>query len=525
MKYDIKLPTIRNLKLVFSFYMILSLGYEPVIAQKTMLYPNLEKGKYDIGFKTIIDFDYTRTYNLKYPNDTSSQNHDPRPIIINIWYPAKANTKAKSMLYGDYIKIQTHDVVLKTFIKRIEDYNENNSSLYMFNADSLNKEQKEKFTKHLQQPLYVFRNAAPLNEKFPLVIYHAGLGGTLNDNTVLCEYLASHGFVVVSGAFQANDYKYVDLDWDLERSTKDIDFMLNAIKNLTFVDFSKIAAIGQSYGAQAVLGYKTENYSPVSCLISLDNTFDYSIDADPEGFEPLTEKLYKKNKNMNVPSLIFAGPYATFIVMDSLKNSDRIYATIKLGHNEYTSLSSFAILKGLQKRPDKDTVWSKYILINNYCLNYLRYNFFNDTTAKNFIFSKHPYLEDIYEISKGKKVSKDIPEYTDFSKPPTYFQLQKLLKNRNKEKIDEIVKAYPTLFDEDAINNTGYKILNEDIDFAIYLFQKNVELYPKSWNVYDSLGEAYMIKGEKELAVKYYKKSIELNPKNENGLKMIQKLK
>ena len=36
--------------------------------------------------KTLIDFDYSRTYNLNYPNDTSSQKNDPRPIIINIWY-------------------------------------------------------------------------------------------------------------------------------------------------------------------------------------------------------------------------------------------------------------------------------------------------------------------------------------------------------------------------------------------------------------------------------------------------------
>jgi tetratricopeptide (TPR) repeat protein len=351
------------------------------------------------------------------------------------------------------------------------------------------------------------------------------LGGTLNDNTVLYEYLASHGFVVLSGAFQANDYKYVDLNWDLERSIKDIDFMLNAIKNLPFVDFSKIAAIGQSYGAQAVLGYKTENYSPVSCLISLDNTFDYSIDANPEGFEPLTEKLYKKINNMNVPTLVFAGPTASFKVMDSLKYSDRVYATIKLGHNEYTSLSSFAILKGLQNRRDMDTVWSKYVLINEYCLNFLRWNFFNDAVAKKFILSTHPYLTDVYEIPKGKAVSMDIPEYKDFSSPPTYFQFQKLLKDRNKDIIDKIMQKYPGQLDEDAINNAGYDFMKKDIDFAIYLFQKNVELHPKSWNVFDSLGEAYMIKGEKDLAIKSYKKSIELNPKNDNGLRMLEKLK
>jgi cytochrome c-type biogenesis protein CcmH/NrfG len=35
--------------------------------------------------------------------------------------------------------------------------------------------------------------------------------------------------------------------------------------------------------------------------------------------------------------------------------------------------------------------------------------------------------------------------------------------------------------------------------------------------VYDSLGEAYMKKGEKELAIANYQKSLELNPDNANG--------
>lgn len=43
-------------------------------------------------------------------------------------------------------------------------------------------------------------------------------------------------------------------------------------------------------------------------------------------------------------------------------------------------------------------------------------------------------------------------------------------------------------------------------------------------NVYDSLGEAYMANGEKELAIQNYKKSLELNPKNTRGAEMLKKL-
>lgn len=78
---------------------------------------------------------------------------------------------------------------------------------------------------------------------------------------------------------------------------------------------------------------------------------------------------------------------------------------------------------------------------------------------------------------------------------------------------------------EDLINDLGYRLLAESrIDDAIAVFQQNVEDYPKSSNVYDSLGEAYKVKGNKEAAEKYYRKSLELNPANENAVKMMAEM-
>lgn len=49
------------------------------------------------------------------------------------------------------------------------------------------------------------------------------------------------------------------------------------------------------------------------------------------------------------------------------------------------------------------------------------------------------------------------------------------------------------------------------------MFKLNVEMYPQSFNTYDSLREAYRAHGDKDLAVANYKKSLELNPKNTNA--------
>ncbi len=83
--------------------------------------------------------------------------------------------------------------------------------------------------------------------------------------------------------------------------------------------------------------------------------------------------------------------------------------------------------------------------------------------------------------------------------------------------------SYP--IDEKTINTKGYAYLNNGkIEEAILLFIFNVELFPTSSNVYDSLAEAYIIKGDKQKAITNYQKSLELNSNNLNAKKMINEL-
>ncbi|MGN6617939.1 MAG: tetratricopeptide repeat protein [Ilyomonas sp.] len=78
---------------------------------------------------------------------------------------------------------------------------------------------------------------------------------------------------------------------------------------------------------------------------------------------------------------------------------------------------------------------------------------------------------------------------------------------------------------ENALNNTGYTLLGaKKYKDAIEVFKLNVKLFPGSWNVYDSLGEAYADDGDTQDAIKNYQVSIKINPKNDNGKQWLEKL-
>jgi len=85
----------------------------------------------------------------------------------------------------------------------------------------------------------------------------------------------------------------------------------------------------------------------------------------------------------------------------------------------------------------------------------------------------------------------------------------------------------PDLFvAESDINGFGYSLLRrKQVNEAIEVLKLNVEAYPQSANVYDSLGEAYMVRGDKEKAIENYQKALALDPTMESAKQALIKLK
>ncbi|MFI5165952.1 MAG: serine hydrolase [Thermoanaerobaculales bacterium] len=93
--------------------------------------------------------------------------------------------------------------------------------------------------------------------------------------------------------------------------------------------------------------------------------------------------------------------------------------------------------------------------------------------------------------------------------------------------LSELEATFPKeAFSESLLNRIGYELLGKKHpEAASMVFEHNVRLFPKSWNVYDSLAEAYAAEGDLRLAITYYEKSLKLNPDNENAKSAIAQLK
>lgn len=141
------------------------------------------------------------------------------------------------------------------------------------------------------------------------------------------------------------------------------------------------------------------------------------------------------------------------------------------------------------------------------------------------------YNGKLFEISDAIKAILKNENY-NLPKKDFFLQYKKQLSTLN---IDAIIELYndskrdkSNIYDTDlvnALNSVGYYLMEQKrLDDAVRIFRLNIEAFPSSPIVYDSMGEAYYNKGDFALSVLNYKRSLELDPENEQAKNMIAKM-
>jgi dienelactone hydrolase len=186
-------------------------------------------------------------------------------------------------------------------------------------------------------PTKAYRNAPAVERRFPVVIYHSGFGSTFEDNAVLCEFLASQGYVVLGSAFQKPTGQSFNVDGRLG-SARDMEYLIAYASGLTNVDWNHIGVVGHSAGAQAALMFQAQDDSTVDAVVSLDTTQDYHTLSD-HNWDDMTVPILEKRANSTKPLLFVANAYAIFDLADQLTDAERYYLTFReLDHGDFVSL-------------------------------------------------------------------------------------------------------------------------------------------------------------------------------------------
>ncbi len=309
------------------------------------LWGKLVPGLYSVGFRSVWQMDYSRKYNTVFDDKTTyAPGKAPRPILINMWYPAEGSDELKPMPHRDYLAIQTEDPRLARFADKLIEFERVVVCKEMTDKKiaELTDRERQLLDRFWNTPTASRRNAPMLDGKFPLVVYHSGFGSSFQDNAVLCEYLASHGYIVVGSAFPAASGDSLNVG-SSQGSMRDIEFLIAHARRIAAVDWQHIGLVGHSGGAEYSLLFRSQDGSPVDAVVSLDTTQDYYSVATG-GWDYMTKPVLENVKNVDGPLLMAANAHAIFQFADALQHAERYYLTFReMGHNDF-------IDQGIQKR-------------------------------------------------------------------------------------------------------------------------------------------------------------------------------
>ena len=456
-------------------------------AQEKLLWGSLQPGPYAVGFQSRYDVDPTREYDPEYPLQPGApRSKKPRPIFIAWWYPAKKSA-ATTLAYRDYLTEHGPAPAAAEFARRLAAYNRDVTCSEIVGKDveeELSTADQNACDSFLATPTYAVRDAQPAGGQFPVVVYHAGLSGSYEDNAVLCEFLASQGYVVLATAYANADATHPAISWDLSTTFADTAFLMRFAATLPFTDMSRLAAVGHSFGAQASLAWHAEPNSPLDAVAALDTTVEYGT-LDWPGFAPLKLQL-TQGRNGTAPVLLFASRASNprFETFDTyLRYAPRYEAMVDfLEHHDY--ISHGAIGKTLRlDRARGEAVRRSYDQVCVHVWKFLDAYVKHDAAA-------------LAWLEQGTRAGSPDDTFQLRFKParpapPTGRQIVSMLDRQGAAKTRELLARVEADLDRDTLLIAG-KALSDGLRLqqAVTVYTWATEIFPNSVQVHQALGDA-----------------------------------
>jgi dienelactone hydrolase len=228
-------------------------------AQDVPLFHFIEKpGPRNVGLKVVEPYDYSRIYRpLTDDLGKPFQGERARPLQTLIWYPAEKG-ETRPMTVGDYANLAATE-----------------TSFGKPQMGAADKQWIADRTLALATRLWAVRDAPMAPGRFPMVIYAPGFSGRPWQNADLCEYLASHGYVVIASQSAGERSREMTQDVaGINAQARDISFLIGYAQTLPDTDMSAIAVAGFSWGGISNL-FAAARDNRIDALVGLDGSMRY----------------------------------------------------------------------------------------------------------------------------------------------------------------------------------------------------------------------------------------------------------
>ena len=477
------------------------------------LWGALRSGRYAVGFRTIYRFDPTHTWRITRAYEKPfTPDLNGRPIRVSVWYPATVKPGSRQMNYEDYIRTGK-EKEFADLDKILERRDQLIAGLSV---------PPDRLADLMTTNVNAFKDAQPAAGRYPLVLHFAGLNDTSTINSfVLAEFLASHGYVVATVALLGETNEQTGqrrTSSDLARTISDMEFGWSLLRKEANVDEAKLAVTGHSLGGIEALLFAMRNAN-VSAVVGLDGTYGFAGDSvkvltDFPDYAPRKMRaalLDLRRPDGDQGSTLDLGAEHAFYY------SDRYFVTLKgMHHSDFTSFAMVAQEFHLGNSPGyvdqynwtRETGYRGHQDVCRLVLDFLDEKLKGDSSGSRRL------REDVARATEGVlKIEAGVPA------PPSTNDLANLISTRGLEAATAIVDKYrrelpdERIVDQNVLNSVGYNLIAErKFSEAIKVLRFVVYAYPSSANAEDSLADAYIAAGQKDLARQALQEALKLLP-------------
>jgi dienelactone hydrolase len=272
----------------------------PVSASTEFKFQFTEKpGTFVVGLKVIEQYDKSRVFEMDGDKaNTPATIEGPRPMQTLMWYPAEESS-GRLMTLADYAAL----IKTETSFGRPVEQGKPQAFVeqYMHGVSAF--------------PALAVRDAEMQVGRFPVVIYAPSLNAPATENIELCEYLASHGFVVIATPSMGAKTRNMTIDIvGANAEARDISFLIDFAETLPNANMQEIASMGYSWGGMSAL-FAAARDQRIDTLISLDGSFRYSPGTVRETGDVHPDQ-------MTIPLLVFSRAEEPLESWDALRKNN-----------------------------------------------------------------------------------------------------------------------------------------------------------------------------------------------------------